>query len=274
MTSGTRRAVAPALLAACVATSARAQPAPRATLAVAVHERVGERVPLDLPFTEADGHRVVLGDFFQGGKPVLLILAYVRCSMLCSLVLRGAARAVRALDMVPGRDYRIVTVSIDPAEQAAVAAARRGELVADLPRGAGSARDRWAYLVGTERPIRALADALGFGYAWDERTEQFAHPAVLFVLEPDGTIARYLHGIDFDPGELGAALQSAARGQLPAASPVAEAVLRCFRFDPAARVHREQIQATLRVGATVLSAGLASLVIALFAWERRRSRRP
>jgi protein SCO1/2 len=245
--------------------------------AVRVDERVGERVPLDLLFTEAGGGRVTLREYFGDGRPVFLVLGYVRCSMLCSMVMRAAARAAAQLDMTPGEDYRLVTVSIDPSEEAAVAATRRRELVAQLglPEGQSEeeARARWTYLIGAERPIRALADALGFFYAWDERTEQFAHPAVAFVLAPDGTIVRYLHGATFDPGELGAALRMAARGQV-AASPLAEAVLRCFRFDPALRVHREQIRTYLRVGAGVLSAALASLLVGLFLWERRRSKRP
>jgi protein SCO1 len=263
-------------LALASATAHEAAAVPPAVEAVAVQDRTGQRVPFDLRFTEADGRRVKLGDFFGDGKPVLLVMAYVRCSMLCSLVLRGTVRAVRELDMEPGRDYRIITVSIDPAEQATVAAERRRQLVADLgPGPAGlDERARWTYLIGAENPIRALADAIGFGYAWDERTEQFAHPAVLFVLAPDGTLVRTLQGIDFDPGELGAALRSAERGLVPAPSSVAEAVLRCFRFDPAARIHREQIRTTLRVGASILSIGLASLVLGLFVWERRRSRRP
>ena len=238
--------------------------------AIAVDEHLGERIPLDLPFTEASGRRVTLREV-TAGKPTVLVLAYVRCSMLCSLVLRGVARAVAALDLEPGRDYHLVTVSIDPEEEASAAAARRSELVASLGRPvAGSA---WTYLVGAERPIQQLAASLGFGYAWDARSEQYAHPAVIFVLTPDGRIADYLHGIDFPVAELRASLAAAGQGEVMR-SGMAEAILRCFRFDPAHRLYRDRIELYLRVGAGAVMAVLASLVVGLFVWERRRRRRP
>lgn len=242
-------------------------PRPAALAEVRVDERIGQRVPFDLLFTDATGRRALLGSVFDGRTPVVLVLAYVRCQMLCSLVLHGTTDLVRELPLALGRDYRIVTVSIDPQEQSASAAARRRELV----RRSGRDEDEpaWTYLVGAERPIRALADSLGFHYAWDQRTEQFAHPAVLFVLTPDGRIARYFHGVQFAPLEVAASLRAAAAGQLGATS-IAEAVLGCFRFDPAARAHREQIDRYLRIGASVVLLVLGSSVLLLFLWERRR----
>ncbi|HEX7843514.1 MAG TPA: hypothetical protein VF469_38840, partial [Kofleriaceae bacterium] len=133
--------------------------------------------------------------------------------------------------------------------------------------------DRWTYLVGAEHPIRALADALGFHYRWDPRTEQFAHPAVITVLTPDGTIARYFQGIDVAPAELAGALKSAAAGQVDHAS-LAETVLSCFRFDPAERAHRAQIDRYLRIGGAVIATLLGGSVFGLYRWERRRRRRP
>jgi len=254
--------------------SAAPAPAPvgqaAAVAAVAVDEHVGARVPLDLPFTEASGRRVTLGQVTLG-KPTVLVLAYVRCSMLCSLVLRGVARAVAGLALEPGRDYHLVTVSIDPREEASAAAARRDQLVASV--GRPIAAGAWTYLVGAEGPIQKLAASLGFGYAWDARSEQFAHPAVIFVLTPDGRIADYLHGIEFPAAELGASLAVAGQGEV-VRSTVADAVLRCFRFDPAHRLYRERIELYLRVGAGAVMAALGSLVGALFLWERRRRRRP
>lgn len=263
---------APAALAVLGLAGAAAAEAPRppALREVGVDERTGARIPLDLVFTEAGGRRVRIGELF-GGKPVLLVLAYVRCRMMCSLVLRGAAEAVRAMPLEPGRDYRLITVSIDPREDAAAAAARRGELLREL--GRPGEPERWSYLVGHERPIRALADALGFRYAWDGRTEQYAHPAVAFVLAPDGTISRYVHGVTFAPAELAGALRAAAAGEVAGGS-VAERVLACFRFDPAARAHRERIERYLRIGGGGVMLALGATVALLWRWERRRRRSP
>jgi len=244
-------------------------PPPPALQQARVDERIGERIPLDLWFSDAIGRRLQLRDVFDPAnrRPVLLVLSYVRCRMLCSLVLRGATDAVAAMPLVLGRDYRFVVVSIDPREDAASAAVRSRELQARLG-GSGDVQ----YLVGAERPIRALADSLGFHYAWDDRTEQFAHPAVVFVLAPDGMIVQYLHGVQFEPMVLARALRSAARGERGVAAAIGDSVLGCFRFDPAARAHRVMIESYLRIGAAVLTLTLGSAVLWLFLWERRRGR--
>jgi len=267
-----RIALALGLVAASAAAPAAAQPVrPPVLQGIGLDEHLGARIPLDLPFTEAAGRRVRLGEFFGDGKPVVMVLAYVRCKMLCSLVLGATTAVVRAMPLTPGRDYRLITVSIDPDEESAAAAARRAELVARI--GRPGAADRWIYLVGAEHPIRALAEALGFHYRWDPRTEQFAHPAVITVLTPDGTIARYFQGIDVAPAALAGALHNAAAGQVAQAS-LAETVLSCFRFDPAERAHRALIDRYLQIGGAVITALLGGSVLGLYRWERRRRRRP
>jgi protein SCO1/2 len=160
-----------------------------------------------------------------------------------------------------------VLVSIDANETTADADARRREIVSRLDRGAES----FVYLVGAEHAIRALADSLGFRFKVDARTEQIAHPAVIFVLTPDGRISRYLHGVQFAPVELAAALRSAAAGDVLSGH-VAATVLDCFRFDPALRAHRELIEGYLRIGGTIVMLALGSTVALLFVWERRRRR--
>jgi protein SCO1/2 len=235
-------------------------------IGVGVEEHVGMKLPLDLGFTEASGRRIQLASVFDR-KPVLLVLAYTRCKMLCSLVLRATTDAVQKMSLEPGRDYRLVTVSIDPDEDSATGLSKVRELLARI--GRPGQLDRWTYLVGAEHPIHALADRLGFHYTWDPHTEQFAHPAVVFVLTPDGTIARYFQGIPLQPKELERALRSAANGELSSQS-IAESVLSCFHFDPAARAHREAIDRYLQIGGAVICLLVGSLVASLVLWDRRR----
>jgi protein SCO1/2 len=265
--------IRPVLAAALVlgAAPAAAQPAqPPALQGVGIEDHAGARIPLDLPFTEVGGRRARLGDYFGDGKPAVMVLAYVRCKMLCSLVLQATVDAVRAMPLEVGRDYRLITVSIDPDEEAADAARRRAELVARI--GHADQPERWTYLVGAERPIRALADGLGFRYRWDPHTEQFAHPAAIFVIAPDGTIARTFPGISPSPGDLAAALRRAASGPV-VAEPIAERVLSCFRFDPAARAHRALIDRTLRTGGAIVVLAVAGSVAGLVVRDLRRRRR-
>lgn len=251
-----------------VASTAAAEPdRPPALRGVGVEPHVGMPIPLDLTFNDAAGRRIQLAALFGDGKPVLLVLAYMRCKMLCSLVLAATTQAVKAMPLELGRDYRLVTVGIDPGEDAASAAVKRDELLARA--GHPGEHDRWTYLVGADHAIHALADSLGFRYAWDPHTEQYAHPAVVFVLAPDGTIARYLQGVQLAPAELAVALRAAAGGQRQAAS-IAEAVLSCFHYDPAARAHREAIARYLQIGGAAICLLLGGTMIGLVVWDRRR----
>lgn len=257
-----------ALLTAVTRPAAADLPRPRQLAGAKVEQHLGDRIPLDLHFVSTEGRRVTLGSLFDGKRPVLLVLTYVRCKMLCSLVLRGTIDVVRKASLELGRDYRVASVSIDPTEDAASGAARKRDILGQI--GKGPHAD-WTYLIGAEKPIRALADSLGFRYTYDEHTEQFAHPAVIFVLTPDGRIARYMYGFQYEPTVVAAALRAAAAGQVFTES-IPETVLGCFRFDPALRAHREMIQTYLEIGGTAVMLALLSSISLLFLWERRRRR--
>jgi protein SCO1 len=231
---------------------------------VKLEPRLGERVPRDVSLRDLDRGALASGELFRTGRPVVLVLAYSDCPMLCSLVLRGLADAARRAERRPGRDYDLVTVSIDPREPVDVARRSRSRLAA---LAGESEVERWRYLLGAEPDVRRLADALGFGYHYDTTTGQYAHPAAVFVLSADGTIARVLDELEHAPGALDEALEAATAGDIAEASAL-DAILRCFRFDPAGRRHGAAITWGLRGLGLLL---LASLAAALLFHRRRRA---
>jgi len=224
-----------------------------ALVGVGVDEHVGAQLPLERRFTTSEGQELTLGRVLGNGKPTLLILAYNRCTMLCNLVLRSAADVVHQLELKPGRDYNAVTISIDPRELPGEASRTQQMLL--VKAGYAGESKRWPFLVGKQAEIDAVASTLGFRYRWDARTEQYAHPAVLFVLSPEGRVAAYFYGLKHDPR----AIEQALRGEIasrPAAA--AASVLSCFRFDTLSQKYGGRIRLAFQLG----SAGVLALVLA------------
>jgi protein SCO1 len=243
---------------------------PNPRLAIGLDEHVGALVPLDLELTASTGERVTLGSLFDGRRPVVLVLAYARCEMLCSVVLRGIARAVattadaeRSATIV-GRDYLPVVVSLDHTETPDEGARRQNKLLLDI--GHPNQREVWPYLVGDEPSIAQLARALGFRFAWDPDTKQYAHPAVVFVLTPNGRIAEYVRGVTFE--SLPPAIERARRGELTTSR--ASDLLSCFHFDPSLRKYEDKLALLFRIGAALVLLTLTAMIGGLVVWERRR----
>jgi protein SCO1/2 len=169
--------------------------------------------------------------------------------------------------LVLGRDYRAVTVSIDPKDNAPGASLKQHGLLQAL--GLLDAAPSWPFLTGDKASIAPLAARLGFEYAYDPKSDQYAHPACAFVITPDGRISRYLYGVKFRPLDVRLALDEAARGKIGGI--VDRVLLACFRYDPAARRYGWYVRGVLRAGATltllVVGGGLALL------WWRERRRR-
>ncbi len=243
---------------------------PPAVAAADVDEHLGARLDGDLAFKDSEGRRVRLGDVFAGDKPVLLVLAYYHCPMLCGLVLRGTAEGLAQLGWTPGREYRVVTVSFDPRDTTDAAREKRKSTLASLGRPLGSPEE-WPFLTGEEASIRALADTLGFRFAYDARVDAYAHPAAIFALTPDGRVSRYLYGVEFPARDLRLALTEAGEGR--SGSIVDRVLLTCYRFDPASRRFGPYITGFMRLGGAFILVTVAGLLIALSVSERRRRAR-
>jgi protein SCO1/2 len=231
---------------------------------VRIEEHLGTALPRAAALRQIDGTPVALGSFFDGRRPVVLTLFYTRCPMLCGLVLDGTARAIRGSARRLGVDYRAVSLSIDPNDTPDAIAARRTALA--LPEHA--ADDAWTFLRGDEHALRAVADALGFAYRYDAAARQYAHPAVAFVLTPDGRISRYLYGFDPTPAALDAALAAAAAGQVGQGG-IQQLLLQCYRYVPVLRRHAGAVRALLAGGGALILLGVGGVWITAVYTRRR-----
>ena len=137
-----------------------------------------------------------LGDYF-GKKPVILVLAYYRCPMLCTLVLNGLVQGMRDMPFTVGKEFNVVTVSFDPRETPDLAAAKKKTYIASY--GRPGAAEGWHFLTGKPEAIEKLTSAVGFRYVYDAKHDQYIHTSGIMILTPQGKISRYFYGIQF-PG--------------------------------------------------------------------------
>jgi protein SCO1/2 len=254
------------LLGIFAAERAGADDLPPALEAVGITEKIGNFVPGDSSFTDSAGAQIRLQQFLNKDKPVLLNLVYYQCPMLCNLVLTGLVKGLKASGLRLGEDYLALTVSIDPKETPDLAAERkRGHLQA---LGISGADPNWAFTTGNEQQIHRLAESVGFEYAYDESTKQYAHAAATFVLTPAGKISRYLYGFEYSPRDLKLALVEASGGRV--GTSFDRFLLTCFRYEPALRRYGFYMSGILRGGALLVFAGLCALLVNLWRRELKR----
>ena len=182
---------------------------------VGIDQKLNAPVPLDLTFADENGAPVQMKQFFTG-KPVLLSLVYYQCPMLCDMVLNGETLAMRRIGLEVGKDYEVVTISFDPKEKPDLARAKKEKYLEKLEQS--GAQTGWHFLTGDEKNIRALAEAVGFRYQWDESTKQWAHASGIMVLTPEARISRYLFGIEFPKRDLRLALVDASQHKIGTAA--------------------------------------------------------
>ncbi|ARA93523.1 electron transporter SenC [Rhodothermaceae bacterium RA] len=229
---------------------------------IGVEERLGETIPMDLTFVDEAGQEVTLGAYFGRQKPVLMTLVYHDCPMLCSLILDFTTEALRELDWTPGEAFEMVTVSFNAIETPALARKQKERYLDKLGRPA--AAQGWHFLTGDEAAIHALTEAVGFRYRWDEASQQFAHPAVLIFVSPDGRITRYLNGLSVPARDVRMALVEASNGEV--GTLVDQFFQYCFQYDPEANTYVAHAQNLMRLGGG-LAVLIFGLVLVMF-WRR------
>ena len=236
---------------------------PEALQNVGFDQKLNEQVPLDLAFRDEDGRAVKLGEYF-GKRPVILMFMYYECPNLCPLALDGLIRNLKPLSFRVGKEFNVLTVSIDPSEGPQIAAAKKHEY---LPRyGRAGTEDGWHFLTGEAVSIKQLTEAVGFRYAYDAEKDQYAHASGIIVLTAQGRISRYFYGIEYAPKDLRLGLVEASAGKI--GSPVDRLLLFCYQYDPATGRYTLIIMNALRLAGLATVLGLSAFVLIMVRRER------
>ncbi|MGA9570691.1 MAG: SCO family protein [Candidatus Acidiferrales bacterium] len=225
---------------------------------VGIDQKLNQTIPLDLTFRDEDGKTVALGQFF-GQKPVILTLVYYNCPMLCTQVLNGVESSLKELSTDIGNQYDVVTISIDPTESHVLAKTKKEMYVGMY--GRPGAAEGWHFLTGDEPQIKQLANAVGFRYAYDPDSKQFAHASAIMLLTPEGKISRYFYGIQYPTRDLRLGLVEASEGKI--GTPVDQVLLFCYHYDPATGKYGLLISHVIQIGGalTILILGVGMLIL-------------
>lgn len=194
----------------------------------AFRQHPGAELPLDAQFRDDSGRPMTLANAI-GGRPSILVLEYLRCNNLCSLVLTGATNALIRSKLTPGRQVNLVAISIDPRDTIEDAAKERAMYSARFL-DPTQANEGIRFLIGSPDQVARIADSVGFPYEKDNQSGQFAHPAGFVVTTPNGRISRYMLGLNPPAAAVSKALRDAQNGEIkPPAHPL---LLLCFGYDP------------------------------------------
>ncbi len=225
---------------------------------VTVEQKLGDKIPLDLPLTDSMGREVKTGYYIDGKKPTIITLNYSNCPMLCNVQLNQLTQSLNKLGLQINDDFQLLSVSIDPKESTEQIRATKEKYVAQLVENQPAVEEGWEFCTAKQPIITRLADVLGFRYTYNRKSGEYYHPAMLAFVSPDGVITRYSLGVDFPPDQLKKALVEAGDGTV--GTPVDQFILWCFSYDEASNSYVPQAWKIMRLaGAATVGLILACL---------------
>ncbi len=236
---------------------------------VSVAQHLNTQLPLNLTFTDDAGKQVALASYF-GKKPAILALVYYQCPMLCSEELNGLTSALQMVHYVPGKDFNIIVVSIDPSEGTDLAAAKKRTYVKRY--GRPESASGWHFLTGTQANIDALTQAVGFRYVKltlpGSNLTQFAHASSIQIVTPEGKLAQYYMGVEYSPKDLLLGLDEASSNRI--GSPVDNILTYCYCYNPASNTHDLIIARVIQMGGVLTLLLLGGFMFVMFRRDFRQ----
>ena len=175
---------------------------------VSFDEKQGQFAALDTKLVNEKGDTVLLKDVID--KPTILNLVYYECPGTCSPLMFGVSKFIDEVDLKPGKDYEVITISFDPSEKINLGIEKKAAYVSTMKNK--EAAKYWRFFVSDSLNIAKLTKSVGFNYV--KRNNQYIHPTELIALGPDGKIIRYLRGIEFLPFDIKITMVEAANGKI------------------------------------------------------------
>jgi protein SCO1/2 len=240
---------------------------------VGIAQNLNQQLPLSLVFTDDQGKQVALGSYF-GKRPAILALVYYQCPMLCSEELNGLTGALQMVSLVPGKDFNVIVVSIDPTEGTELAAAKKRTYLKRY--GHPETASGWHFMTGTQENIDALTKAVGFGYVKipgpDGRLTQFAHASSIQIVTPEGKLAQYYMGVEYSPKDLRLGLVEASANRI--GSPVDNILTYCYHYDPKTNKHSLIVARVVQLGGLATLCTLGGFMLVMFRRDARKDDPP
>ncbi len=233
---------------------------------IGIEQRLGTKLPLKTTFRDQTGASVSLQDYLSA-KPAVLVFSYFDCPMLCPLVLEGLVRSLKPLSLNAGGDFDVLVISIDERDSPELAQKKQREIINRY--GRDGSEVGWHFLTGEKSAIEEVTRSAGFTYAWDEASKQYVHASGIFILTPQGEIARVLYGIDYTPRDIRLALVEAGDGTIGSA--VDQLLLYCYHYNPLTGKYGFVIMGALRLAGVSTVLAMAMFIITMLRRERRGS---
>jgi len=228
---------------------------------VGIIEKLGEYIPLDLVFNDENGDSIILRQLVN--KPTILSFVYFRCPTICPRMLSDLSRLLEKIDLKPGPDFTLITISFDPTDTPQAAADKKMNFIASIQRTIPDSA--WRFLTGDVNHIAEITESVGYRFKKDG--QDFIHPSALFFLAPDGKMVRYITGLSYLPFDVKLALIEAAEGRI--GQSINRVLEYCFSYDPKGRTYALDIT---KIMGTIILFLIGVFVVFLFIKTQARKR--
>ncbi len=242
---------------------------PDALKTIGIEQKLGAELPLDTEFKDEDGKVIRLGEYFNKGRPVILAFVYYECPMLCNEVLNGLTGSLKGISMNAGKEFDVVAISFDEREHEKPGLAGNKKSSYMERYGRPGTEKGWHFLTGSLASIEAVTKAAGFGFEWDEKSNQFAHAGGIMIATPDGKLSRYFYGIDYSPKEIKFGVIDSAENKVGSAAD--KLLLYCYHYDPATGKYGLAILSFIRLAAVATLLGMGAMGFVFWRKNKRKS---